>query len=345
MAIDFAHEETDRIIARTEKRIKKEYQKAAKEVNEKLNKYWRKFEDKDKKWRQWVKEGKETEESYRNWRKGQLIVGKRWEDLQTKLANEYHDANMKATKIVRGMQAETYALNYNYSAYGIEKELGIDTGFTVYNKDAVERMLKDNPDVLPKPGKHVSQRIAEGKDVLWNKRALQSVATQGILQGDSIPELAKRLAEAVGDSNYKAAVRNARTMATGAQNAGRIDSYLQAEEIGVRLKQQWMAVLDGRTRHEHRELDGQVVDVGEPFTVDGEDIMFPGDPDAPPYLVYNCRCKVLPVIQGHEIDTTKYRRDPDFEGMSYEEWKDSKPTHSRPLTMTDRREQKRKQKK
>ena len=35
-------------------------------------------------------------------------------------------------------------------------------------------------------------------------------------------------------------------------------------------------------------LDGQKAEMGKPFKVDGEEIMFPGDTSAPGYLVYNC---------------------------------------------------------
>lgn len=35
--------------------------------------------------------------------------------------------------------------------------------------------------------------------------------------------------------------------------------------MGVQLKKQWLATLDGKTRHEHRMLDGQTVDVEESF--------------------------------------------------------------------------------
>lgn len=331
--IDFAHEETDRIIERTEKRIRKEYKKASKEVRAKLDDYLRRFEKKDAKWKDWVKEGVKTEQEYQNWRFGQMMGGRRWAALEEDLAKRYHEATKAAGEISMGAKAEAYALNINYLTYQVEKSVGIDTGFIVYDKDSVERLFRKDPKLLPPPGKKVSKRIAEGKDIRWNKRQIQSVAFQGIVQGESIPNIAKRLAETVGNKDAKAAIRNARTLITGAENAGRIDGMERSLELGVRLKQQWVAILDQRTRHEHRELDGQVVEVGEPFTVDGEEIMFPGDPSASPHLVYNCRCGVRPVLEGHEIDTTQYRRDPDLGGMSYEEWKDDRRSKYNPIDL------------
>ena len=47
---DIAHDETDRIIEKIEKRLKREYAQAVKEIGEKLDDYFRRFEIKDKKW-------------------------------------------------------------------------------------------------------------------------------------------------------------------------------------------------------------------------------------------------------------------------------------------------------
>lgn len=76
--------------------------------------------------------------------------------------------------------------------------------------------------------------------------------------------------------NRSSALRTARTAITGAQNAGRQDSYIAAEKMGIKMKREWLATMDNRTRHAHAVLDGQRVGVNEPFKVDGYEIMFPG---------------------------------------------------------------------
>ena len=115
-------------------------------------------------------------------------------------------------------------------------------------------------------GRRVKGLITQGKAVAWDMQKLQSVMVQGILQGDSIPHLATRLAKGVGESDRKAAIRNARTMATGAQNAGRVAAYARADELGVEMEQMWIATLDDRTRHSHRYMDGETRPVGEATT-------------------------------------------------------------------------------
>lgn len=334
---DPAHEETEKLIKQMEKRINKEYAQAEKELQEKLDDYMRRYHTKDKKWREWVADGTKTKEEYKQWKTGQIAVGKRWEAMKQTIAEDMYHADQIAKSIVKGYMPEVYALNYNYGTYEAEVGAHINTGFTLYNREAVERIMRDNPNLLPSPGKKVSQAIAEGKAVRWNKQVIQSAMMQGILQGESIPKLATRLAEAVGETNRKAAIRNARTMATGAQNAGRVDAYKHAEEIGVDMMQEWKAVHDMRTRHAHRLLDGQLRKVGEPFEVDGEEIMYPGDPSAEGYLIYNCRCTLGGRVKGLEPRARKYRDDSMIEGMSYEEWKASKVENPKPIDLQEKK--------
>lgn len=326
--VDYAHDQTDKLIAQAEKRLRKEYLQASKEVKDKLDDYLRRFEKKDKKWREWVQRGVKTDAQYKAWRAQQILAGKRWAALQEQLAIRYHKANQQAGEIVTDTKAKAYALNFNFSAYQIEKELGIEANFAVVDDDVVRMIITEDPDILPPPGKKVSQRIAEGKDIRWNKQVIQSVAMQGILQGESIPEIARMLAEEVGDKNYKAAIRNARTMVTYAENAGRMDSSKRAQKMGIEIQHIWNAVHDGRTRHEHRMLDGQVVDVGEPFKVDGYELDMPGDPKAPGYLIYNCRCRMSRIISGHPIDVWKYGFDSETD---YKKWLSEKPKHFKPI--------------
>lgn len=288
---DYAHNETDRRIAEIEKRLKKEYSRAQKEIQEKCEDYFRRYRLKDEKWQQWVKEGKKTAQEYKDWKKGQLIVGERWEQLKKNIATDLSNTNLIARSIIDGYTPQVYALSHDYATYGIESEGLIDTSYTLYDRQSVERIFRDDPQMLPPPGAKKMARIMDinfPKDVLWNQQQIQSVALQAILQGESIAKIATRISKELGEKNRKAAIRNARTLMTGAENAGRLDAYARAQNMGIKLKQTWVATLDMRTRHEHRLLDGQTVPIGQPFEVDGYKLMFPGDPSAPGHLVYNC---------------------------------------------------------
>lgn len=319
--MDRGQKETDKILKEVEKRINKEYAQAEKEIESKLNDYLRRFEIKDKKWQEWVESGKKTQAEYDRWRIGQMAVGERWSDQKDMIARELANVNNTAKALTKASAADVYAQNHNYATYEVEKGAKINTGYNLYSKESVAKLMTEDPDVLPAPGKKISQAIAEGKAIKWDRQKLQSVMMQGILQGDSIPNLATRLAESVGESDRKAAIRNARTMATRAQNAGRVDAHKRAEEMGVEMLNMWLATFDNRTRTSHRHLDHQTVPVGEDFE---NGLEYPGDPKGDDEEVYNCRCSLRGVVKGLEPRAYKYR-DTAVVGMSYDEWLDAKP--------------------
>ena len=316
--MDAGRKETDALLDEMEKRIREEYLQAEEEIQKKLDDYLARFEAKDKKKLADLEAEKISQAEYDQWRMGQMAIGERWRDMKDVISQDLHNSNNIAKNIINGYMPDVYASGHNFGTYEVEHGTKINTSYVLYNKEAVERIFRDNPDMLPPPGKKVSQAIAEGREKRWNNQHIQSVMTQGILQGESIPKIAKRLAEKVGDSNYNAAIRNARTMTTRAENAGRLDSYKRAEKLGIKLKKMWVATLDHRTRDSHVDLDGEVVGLNETFS-NGMD--YPGGM-GPPEEVYNCRCSLNSQLDGFEIDPTDIgQRNNKLGDMSYEEWK------------------------
>ena len=325
---DKGHELTDKKLAELEKKLKAHYKQASDEVQKKLDDYLKAFKAKDARHLADLQKDftKENYEEYIRWRQGQVLISERWEEMRQSLAEDYHNANVIARSIIDGYMPDIYALNHNYGTYDVEHNALVDTSYTLYDKQTVERLMRDDPDMLPPPGKKVSKRIAEGKDVLWNKAQIQASMWQSITQGESMDKIAKRLAQTVGDKDMAAAVRNARTMTTGAECAGRVDSYKRAQSMGIHLQQEWMATLDGRTRHSHRELHGEHIDVGGTFS---NDCRFPGDPSGPAEEIYNCRCTLVAAIKGFEGD--KVTSSPKMGDMSYEEWVGEKTNYSKDI--------------
>jgi SPP1 gp7 family putative phage head morphogenesis protein len=88
----------------------------------------------------------------------------------------------------------------------------------------------------------------------------------------------------------------ARTETIRAYGAGSTQIY-QANGI---QEHQWLATLDNRTRDSHAEANGQVQPMDTPFDIGGSQMAYPGDASlgAPPEEFVNCRCTVLPVIDG-----------------------------------------------
>lgn len=336
--MDAGHEATEAILKTLESRVNSEYAKAQQEVKSKLTDYLRRFEIKDRLKRQALAAGLITPEEYQKWRTNQIMVGERWRDMQVTIAKDYANYAQIARSTAFGYMPEVYAVNINYGTYQIEHDGLVDTSFVLYDKHTVERLLMDDKgNFIPAPGKKLKEQINAGLVERWNTRNVQSVMLQGIMQGESIPALATRLATSVGEQNRKVSIRNARTLTTGVQNAGRLAAYDRARRMGINVKKQWLATLDRRTRHWHRELDGVVVDNDKPFINSYGKIMYPGDPEADPSNIYNCRCTTIGSIEGYEEDLSNlvHRNTDHLGGLSYDEWKAEKKSYSDSILKQD----------
>lgn len=58
-------------------------------------------------------------------------------------------------------------------------------------------------------------------------------------------------------------------------------------------RKEWAAILDQVTRDSHVVADGQIVLANQPFVVQNELLMEPGDPNGSPSNIINCRCSAL----------------------------------------------------
>lgn len=279
MIDDDGRKEADAVLASVQKEIGEVYSEATKEVQKKLDTYMKRYGTIREKKLKELQDGKITQDDFDKWQRG-WVKGDWYKEMLDVLSTDLTNADRLAMSAVNGYMPDVYAVGMNYGTYQVESGTTFNTSFTLYNREAVERLIRDNPKLLPIP----NEKVNIPKDKAWNQKHLNRQITQGILQGESIPKIARRLEKVVGmDKN--AAIRNARTATTGAENAGRFDSYKRAQAMGIVIKKQWLATPDGRTRDSHVELDLEVVELGENFSNGCE---YPGDPGGDPAEVYNC---------------------------------------------------------
>lgn len=316
---DYAHKKTDAMLDELEANVRREYARAEKEIQSKLNKYLIKFErDRDEQIKL-LRDGKITRQDYNDFMTRKIGMGRRWEEMRDNLAQDMTNAGQIARSIADGYKADVYALNHNWATYQIEHDGKIDTFYQLYDRQTVERLMEKERQLMPPPGKRVKREISLGKAQKWNNKQLQSALTQSILQGESVPDIAKRVARTVSTRGYADSVRYARTMITGAESAGRQDAYERAESMGIELEKEWIATLDDRTRHTHRELHGERRPLDEEFS---NGLMYPADPSGDDEEVYNCRCTTKAQLKGFESDTVT--SSPKMGDMTFEEWQAAK---------------------
>ena len=324
---DLGHKLTDAELAKLERRIGKLYREAGEELQATIDAYFEQFKKRDEEMKALigtVQNGKEwTEADYKQWRLNQIGRGERYQAMRDKVAHRMTDANAVAVSYTNDATPGIYSLNRNYAAYTIEQVAG-NVGFDLWDEQTVKRLMVEQPDLMPYyPPKRALKR---GIDLAYGKTQITASVTSSILQGKSIKHMADDLQKRITTMSRDSAIRTARTAVTGAQNAGRMDSYAAAEKMGIKLKKEWLATLDARTRHSHAMLDGEQVAQDKKFS---NGCRFPGDPQGPPWEIYNCRCTLVAAVDGVDTsDGLRRTRDGLISDMTYAQWEASKRGYS-----------------
>lgn len=179
-------------------------------------------------------------------------------------------------------------------------------------RQAFERVLGPQDDSFtsrPWVAQHladVTNRVTRTPD--WLFEHLRAEIDVGTSAGEGIPEIAGRVEAALLDANAPLWVGRAQTIARtetlSAYNGGTQAAFeVWAEVFGDPLEKVWLASMDPRTRDSHFAADGQRVPSDQPFLLSGIfTAMYPGDPELPPGERINCRCSVLYVEPGEDVD-------------------------------------------
>lgn len=324
---DLGHKLTDKELAKLERRIATLYREAGEELRATIDAYFEQFKKRDEEMKALigtVQNGKEwTEADYKQWRFNQIGRGKRYQAMRDKVAHRVTDANAVAVSYTNDATPGIYSLNRNYAAYTIEQVAG-NVGFDLWDEQTVKRLIVEQPGLMPYYPK--DRALKRGIDLAYGKKQITASVTSSILQGKSIKHMADDLQKRITTMSRDSAIRTARTAVTGAQNAGRMDSYAAAEKMGIKLKKEWLATLDARTRHSHAMLDGEQVAQDKKFS---NGCRFPGDPQGPPWEIYNCRCTLIAAVDGVDTsDGLRRTRDGLISDMTYAQWEASKQGYS-----------------
>lgn len=131
---------------------------------------------------------------------------------------------------------------------------------------------------------------------------LKQVIAFGRAEGKTISEITTDLQRLINSRNFYRyqALRIARTETTSAANYATLTS---SDVSGVATDKVWVSAQDARTRKppqsefNHLAMNGVRIPTNEKFNVNGDEIMFPGDPQGDAGNVINCRCNIAIVVR------------------------------------------------
>lgn len=276
-----------------EKYLQKLFSTAGHDLQKKFLKYTQDFQRLEAQKQAAVDKGDMTEEEFAEWRKNKLLYGMHWRRLIDRNTAELVKYNQTAVKYINGETPQIFASGYNSVAEQIPDSPVAGFDFELINADTVNNLIHEEGITLPK------KKLDPEKDKQWNAKQINAQILQGIMQGESIPKMAKRMLT-VANSDLAGATRTARTMHTAAQNCGRQAGYNKAAKDGIIFEKTWLAANQpGRTRDTHLALSGTTIPYDEKFVTDaGNELEFPGDWRAPAEEVYNCRCTMITKFKG-----------------------------------------------
>ena len=258
-----------------EQYLQKLFTQAGNDLKKKFLKYTQDFQRLDLERQQAVEDGRMTEDEYKEWRKNKLLYGMHWQRLIDRDTKELLKYNWTALQYINGQVPQIFASGYNDVVEQVPDSPVAGYDFELVNADTVNNLVHEEGITLPR------KELDPEKDVAWNGKLINAQLLQGILQGESIPDMAKRM-QTVANSDLAGATRTARTMHTAAQNYGRQTGYNKAAKQGVIFEKTWLAANNERTRDTHVALNGQTVPYDEMFkSPSGAELAFPADWRAP----------------------------------------------------------------
>lgn len=183
-----------------------------------------------------------------------------------------------------------YKMASNMSGDAALKTIGIHLAFNLKNK-AMFNAFK-------KRGEKITGNIS--KRTLKDFRKIMTKAYEE--EGISPYDLRNRI-DGLFEETYKNRAFTIARFETGTcQSQVQYQTYIKND---IR-KKTWLSIGDERTRQSHLDINGTTVDIDAPFVLTGMkgeevELMYPLDPEGPPEEIINCRCVMLPEVEGYEI--------------------------------------------
>lgn len=245
------------------------------------------------------------------------------EALKKQIDGVLDKLNAESFTTIADYLTDCYENGFFGTLYDLQGQ-GIPLILPINQEEVVQAIQIDS-----KISKGLYQRMGEDTDQL--KKSIRSEVSRGVSNGSSWNTIASKISFGMNSPFMKAynrAIGITRTEGHRVQQESTLHCQQRAKEKGADVVKQWDSTLDSVTRPTHRELDGQIREIDEPFEVEGKKAMYPGafgDPSED----CNCRCCLLQRAKWALSDEeyyTKYDGDKNelvrIEAKTYNEFKE-----------------------
>jgi SPP1 gp7 family putative phage head morphogenesis protein len=296
-------DQADKLSELTEKELIKSYSLALKEIRAYMAEIYLKYGTEEGLWY--------TE----------MVKYNRLKTLEEELKQRLMELTGKNAKTLEQSLKDIYELSYYTTGYSLDTASYEQVGGIGYMPVREETVIASIQN--PISGLTLSERLEKNRmNLIYS---VKQELTQGLILGESYAKMAKRLKDTFEGDAAKA-IRVVQTESHRVKNAGRFDSMQVAQAKGIQLKKKWVSTLDRKTRDRHRRLDGQTVNLDEPFKSGGAEALYPGSFGVAKQDI-NCRCTYISVIDGYEPSVRAARGEDGktkvIPYQTYDEWEKS----------------------
>ena len=171
--------------------------------------------------------------------------------------------------LIKDMSVLGLDTGYFNNAWAVDQASGLSLGWGAIDDVAVRAAAGIGGDLGVLSGLMTDFEIKQHQKVLDDAWANYSKDTAkwisrdiriGIINGEGVTKLAKRLMDSGLAKSYNSAMLIARTEILRSTGLGNQIAYDQARDYGVQISEVWDATLDNRTRSSHAKSDGRVKD-------------------------------------------------------------------------------------
>ena len=204
----------------------------------------------------------------------------RFDNMVEILTNGIKKSAQDGVQQINSGMKQIYRINYNYMVDKINKKSKANIQHAKTNE--IAKASKSNPMATVAMNRDKSQAVISNdvKMNLWN----------AMIVGAGIGVVTQAIRSSFDDI-LNSQARIAMTTATYMENSARQDVFDEArDKYGIVVSKKWNTMEDDKVRDAHARVDGQTVQSNKEFVVDGEDLEYPGDINGSLSNIINCRC-------------------------------------------------------
>lgn len=225
-------------------------------------------------------------------------------------------ATQSVEETIKNHSSSQAEQGYYGTWYALEQSQNIQLGMPLINHDYVDMLVNK-----PVDGTRLSKRLYKHRDELAKNVSHNII--DGLFAGDSYAKIAKRISDQT-EASYRQSLRIAITEAGRTNSEASQLSSERAQALGINMKKRWLSTLDGKTRSDHRALDGQQVPIDGKFEINGHSAKQPRMFGVASEDI-RCRCTTINIVNGI---APELRKDNETKKMikykNYDDWLKSK---------------------